>query len=228
MKKTCSVLDTGQVCPTFLREHQKSARENHQRRIKRTTGLAVPPQPEPPPARVNTATLQQCCEGEKKKEIGAINWPTRLFCAKVQHFQREMIPRIEPRAVKLFENDSPARICEVLQLNTSTAASEGRSGFTCMLLICVQNGFGMGNGLQTGKPGCVNTKRGIQAASEWPQHDTIYAHARKSRPLFFSYRPISQFESLKAIEGAGAGFCFFFLLFFFFFLHVYVGFSWDS
>lgn len=77
MKKTCSVFDTGQISPTFRREHENSARENHRRRIKRTTGLAVPPQPEPPPARVNSRDAATMLRGRrrrgKKKKIVAIN-----------------------------------------------------------------------------------------------------------------------------------------------------------
>lgn len=67
MKKTCSVFDAGQISPTFRREHENSARENHRRRIKRTTGLAVPPQPEPPPARVNSRGAATMLRGRRRR-----------------------------------------------------------------------------------------------------------------------------------------------------------------
>lgn len=82
----------------------------------------------------------------------------------------------------------------------------------------------MGNGLQTGKPGCVNTKRGIQAASEWPQRDTVYAHARGKTQRFIiiiiiftldGYRAGTQLNELVRV-------------YFHIYIRIYVASSWDT
>lgn len=149
MRKTCSVFSTGQrFPPASRREHSNSARPKHQSRIKTTTGLRSLQQPEPPPPppqRVSSAaTPQQCCKRRRERVAAGRRVQRAVRCGAVRC---EQLSAAEPGPQRRTGEGASTRgaswppLCELPHWKSSSAESGGRSGFTCMLLICVQNGF---------------------------------------------------------------------------------------
>lgn len=169
MKKTCSVLNTvHSLHRAFRRQHENSARSKTLVRGRNThRPLVLQLSLSSTTTSSSSSTFSTTARVSGREKTGAINWlpacSSAVLC-RVSH--RKHDPNVERGASQPSKTASRCYFkAYPLGIVAPTRWEVGRGLYVCYWSMS-KMASKWGNGLQTGKPGCVNTKRGIQAASE--------------------------------------------------------------
>lgn len=152
----------------FRRQHENSARSKTLVRGRNThRPLVLQLSLSSTTTSSSSSTFSTTARVSGREKTGAINWlPACSSAVLCRVLHRKHDPNVERGASQPSKTASRCYFkAYPLGIVAPTRWEVGRGLYVCYWSMS-KMASKWGNGLQTGKPGCVNTKRGIQAASE--------------------------------------------------------------